>query len=180
MLAAAERIGDVYHRAFRVDEFEKTQRFLELALSRHVTYPEFRFVVAEAGDALVGFTYGYRSEPGRWWHDLIAPALRAHGKGTWIADAFEFVEFAVLPEMQKRGIGRHMHNLLLGPVRQSTALLSTDAPPNPAHDLYLRIGWIDLIPDFAYPGGGTQAAIMGLDLPAWRAANPPRRVELPE
>ena len=165
-------LGEIYRDAFRIESEERVNRFLENSLTRHTEYHGYRCVAAQGKDGhFVGFVYGYHSEPGRWWHDTVAEEIRNRGHSAFLEDAFEFVEFAVLPEWQGRGIGRRLHDRILGRSIEQTALLSTDAGINPARDLYRRLGWIDLVPDFVYPAGTGVAALMGLDLAGWRARN---------
>jgi GNAT superfamily N-acetyltransferase len=172
VIAAKNELGDLYRRAFHVDSDERIERFISNSLVQHTGYAEYRCVIAKDSEGVIaGFVYGYLSQPGRWWHDTVAPAIREHGKGEYLNDAFEFVEFAVLPEFQGRGIGTALHDRILSQTSQAHALLSTDAETNPAHDLYLRLGWIDLVPKFMYPGGGGAAVLMGLDLHDWRDAS---------
>jgi GNAT superfamily N-acetyltransferase len=170
VIAARHELGELYRHAFRVESDERIERFISNSLVQHAGYAGYRCVVAEVGDGTIaGFVYGYHSEPGRWWHDTVAKAIREHGAEAYLANAFEFVEFAVTPEHQGRGIGTALHDAILGQTVESFALLSTDAGINPAHELYLRLGWTDLVRDFVYPGGGGVAVLMGLDLDAWRS-----------
>ena len=166
---AREVLGDVYRRAFQIDSDERIDRFMSNSLVRHTDYAEYRCAVArDDRDEIVGFVYGYRTEPGRWWHDTVSSEIRERGFGGMLDDGFEFVEFAVVPEAQRGGIGGALHDRILEEVTEESALLSTDAGENPAHEMYLRRGWIDLVTDFQYPGGGGKAVLMGLDLAAWR------------
>jgi GNAT superfamily N-acetyltransferase len=145
------------------------QQFVDAALIRHTAYPGYRCVVAtDPADHVLGFVYGYESAPGRWWHDAVSPVMRERGHAGWLQDAFEFVEFAVVPEFQGVGIGSQLHDRILSQTDCASALLSTHAGPNPAHAMYVRRGWVDLVPQFVYPGGGRAAILMGLDLVAWR------------
>ncbi|MEJ7839001.1 MAG: hypothetical protein WKF81_09305 [Thermomicrobiales bacterium] len=45
-----------------------------------------------------------------------------------------------------------MHDRILRRTGAETALLSTDDGDNPAHAMYRRRGWIDLVQGFQYPG----------------------------
>lgn len=168
----AMELGEVYRQAFDIDPRNTLQPFVDNALVRHTDYDGYRCVVAtdDTGNAL-GFVYGYESAPGRWWHDTVRPALVERGHAGWLRDAFEYVEFAVVPEVQGNGIGSRLHDTILAQTRCASALLSTNAGPNPARDMYLRRGWIDLVPQFVYPGGNRTAMLMGLDLAAWRQRN---------
>ncbi|MGB3329811.1 MAG: hypothetical protein WBA46_12700, partial [Thermomicrobiales bacterium] len=85
-------IGRVYEGVWKTDP-DQTEGFLADAFGRHLGYPDFAGLVAvDARDAVIGFTYGYRSEAGGWWHELVRPALEANDTDDWLVDAFEFVE----------------------------------------------------------------------------------------
>lgn len=157
-------IGEIYSAAFEVDAAEGEQ-FLSGALDRHRTYPGFmgRLALDEAGDAC-GFVYGYRSQPGQWWHELVRPAFGRNGQEHWLDDAFEFVELAVHPDAQGRGIGSRLHDDLLHAVPQARALLSTRHGDTPATHLYRARGWVPLVEDFRYFPQGEEVILMGLDL----------------
>src|SRR5262249_49141750 len=64
----AAAIGYPRHHS-RVVGFGQTVR-------RHATRAGFRaFGAFDTTDALVGFSYGYTSQPGLWWREQIVPAL---------------------------------------------------------------------------------------------------------
>lgn len=125
--AVNERLGDikrVYSRALAPLTTADPDAF-EVILRRHVARAGFRGVQATTKPAtLVGFGYGYRSEPGQWWHDTVAPLLVDARLSDWLTDAFELVELHVLPQWQRRGIGRRIHNMLLADVDLPRAVLS--------------------------------------------------------
>ncbi|MEJ7839002.1 MAG: hypothetical protein WKF81_09310 [Thermomicrobiales bacterium] len=99
-------LGDVYRSAFRIESEERVDRFISNSLVRHTDYAEYQCVVAlNPRKEIIGFVYGYRSEPGRWWHDTVAAEIRAAGFGWYLDTAFEFVEFAVTPSAQGAGVG---------------------------------------------------------------------------
>lgn len=169
VIGCQEELGDVYRAAFKIESDERVDRFISNSLVRHTDYAEYQCIVAmDDTEAILGFVYGYRSEPGRWWHDTVAAEIRGNGFGSYLERAFEFVEFAVVPSAQGSGVGSALHDRILGLTTADTALLSTDAGENPAHTMYLRRGWTDLVTNFQYPGGGGKAVLMGLDLAAWR------------
>jgi len=157
-----QAIRDVYATAFEVTPREG-ERFLANALDRHVAYEAYRGLLAIEDGAVAGFTYGYRTQPGTWWNLTVAPAMAAAGVADWLSDAFEFVELAVRPEMQGRGIGAALHDTLLADAPGTRALLTTTAGDTPAMRLYLKRGWRVLVPDFHYPHVDEAAVIMGLD-----------------
>jgi GNAT superfamily N-acetyltransferase len=162
-------LGDVYRRAFRTPPDEHLARFVNGALVRHATFPGYLCLIAtDPVGEIIGFVYTYRSLPGHWWRDEVSTAITDHGFSYFLDDTYEFVEFAVVPEWQGRGIGSQLHDGVLALIPSRYALLSTDVEPNPAHQMYLHRGWIDLVPDYAYPGGGGLAILMGIDLDEWR------------
>lgn len=132
---------------------------------RHTTYPAFQALGAVAGDRLVGFTYGHRNEPGQWWHDQIARAMRATGSGGWLEDAFVLVELHVHPRFQRRGIGRRLLTALLAERPERHVLLSAHDLDTPARRLYRRVGFVDLLTDFRFAGTAQPFVVMGAALP---------------
>ena len=89
--------------------------------------------------------------------------LRRAGHGPWHDDAFEFVEFAVQPSMQRRGIGTALITRMLEMIPHRHVLLSTaPAEDNQATHLYRHVGFVDLLEHYRYPGSEEPARIMGL------------------
>lgn len=169
VIAHRDVLGDVYRAAFKIESDDRVDQFISNSLVRHTDYAEYQCVVAlNSRREIIGFVYGYRSEPGRWWHDTVATVIQTGGFGWYLDSAFEFVEFAVTPMAQGAGVGSAMHDRILRSTSADTALLSTDGGDNPAHAMYRRRGWIDLVQNFQYPGGGRSSVLMGLDLQAWR------------
>ncbi|MGB3305879.1 MAG: GNAT family N-acetyltransferase [Thermomicrobiales bacterium] len=166
-----DAIGEVYSAAFKVDAAEGEQ-FLSDALDRHRRYPGFmgRLALDGAGNVL-GFVYGYRGEPGQWWHELVRPALARNRQEHWLEDAFELAELAVHPDAQGRGIGSRLHDDLLHAVPQARALLSARHGDTPAMRLYRSRGWVPLVEDFRYFPQGEEVVLMGLDLGAFRRSS---------
>ncbi len=160
----------VYAAAFSLPPYREGEtdvvRFRE-SFMRHARRVGFRCVVAKDWEqGVVGFGYGYTSKPGQWWRDVVEEGLGKENAEKWLADAFEFVEFAVLPSMQGRGIGGRIHDELLRGLPNRTAVLSTYQAESPALKLYRKRGWVTLLWDFVFPGAPRPILIMGLDLRA--------------
>lgn len=134
-----DRVLDVWTLAFGPveDEEDWRSRFWE----QHRTREGFRLVTAECEDELVGFGWGYTGQRGQWWADRVAGALGADAD-EWIGGHLEFVELAVLPAHQGRGLGGLLHDALLRDLPHERALLQTDADSRSAgHRLYTARGW---------------------------------------
>ena len=144
-----------------------TPRLLDEALPRHAERAGFTFLLARTDDGRVaGFTYGYRGEPGQWWHDRVARAMDEGQRARWLSPGhFEYVELHVRPELQGRGIGGRLHDELLARQTGSpTAVLSTQVDNERALRLYRRRGWQVVVPELDF-GSGQRYSILGRDLP---------------
>ncbi|MGO1567513.1 MAG: GNAT family N-acetyltransferase [Brachybacterium sp.] len=152
-----DRVLEVWKLAFGPveDEGAWRGRFWE----QHRRRAGFRLVAAELEDELVGFGWGYTGERGQWWADSVAGALGADAR-KWVGGHLEFVELAVLPDHQGRGIGGQLHDALLRDLPHERALLQTDADSSSAgHSLYIARGW-DVVGRL--PG---EKVVMGKHLP---------------
>jgi GNAT superfamily N-acetyltransferase len=139
----------VYRAAFALPPHDETEddvlRFRD-QIFRHALRTGFRCVVARDNHtaSIVGFAYGYESAPGQWWHDIVAAALGPQTAEEWLTDCFEFVEVAVTPSAQGRGIGGQLHDQLLTGLQHRTAILSTLQEETSALRLYCKRGWVAL------------------------------------
>ncbi len=153
-------VGRIYRNAYDIPTDEAV-RFLSVAFAKHAMYPGFLLYVATFDGVPAGFIYGYDSRPGQWWHDTIRPAMTEAGADSWQDGAFELAEVAVEPAVQGRGIGTALIKAFLADLAGRTVLLSTSASPTDrAKDLYRRFGFEDLLPDFRYPGGEDEPAVI--------------------
>ena len=143
--ATRERIGDI--------------------LPRHAARDGFRFLAARAPDGrLTGFAYGYRGQPGQWWHDLVAAAMDDAARARWLAPGhFELAELHVHPEFRRRGIGTRLHDELLAGLGSATAVLSTQVDNEPARALYAAKGWRIVVPELDF-GTGVLYSVLARDL----------------
>jgi GNAT superfamily N-acetyltransferase len=173
LLAVQSRIVGIYAAAFAEPPYlrgEGEARQFGDTLGRHAQRRDFRSFVAldRADGRLLGFVYGYTSEAGQWWHDIVAGAMTREQVGRWLTDAYEFVELAVLPEEQKHGFGGRLHDAVLEGLPHRVSVLSTLQTETDALHLYYKRGWVDLVQNLVFPAGGQPYRIMGIDLAARR------------
>lgn len=100
---------------------------------------------------LVGFSYGYASQPGLWWREQITPHLTDAQRRDWLTDAFELAELHVHPVAQGRGLGGSLHDTLLAQQTHPRALLSVMQRSHTARRLYASRGWQPLVPEMRFP-----------------------------
>ena len=154
-----------FQAVFALDFAEASQYVANL--HRHTQRPAFRCFLARGGDRsgpLLGFAYGYTSQPGQWYHDSLAPALGPERAAQWLTGAFEFVEFGVVPEARRRGIGTRLHDSVFADLPHRAAILSTPMDNDPAIAFYQRHGWESLLHDFRFPSSTQPYAILGRNL----------------
>jgi ribosomal protein S18 acetylase RimI-like enzyme len=136
------------------------------AMRRHALHGGFRaFGALTARGRLVGFSYGYTSQPGLWWREQIAQPLSAAQREYWLADAFELAELHVHPSVQGQHFGSRLHDALIQGAPNRTALLSVMHRSERARQLYTRRGWQTLIEDMRFPTEPrTPFSVLGLTL----------------
>lgn len=152
--------AEIYGAAMRRSPATVTSR--RDLMRAHLDRPGFVAVAACAGDALVGFGYGYLGGPGQWWHDVVAAALGREASRTWLSGAFELAELHVAPAHQGHGLGRRLIDLLITGADGTTVVLSTPDASTPARKLYRSLGFVDLLTGFRFPGSSEMYAVMGL------------------
>jgi GNAT superfamily N-acetyltransferase len=138
-------------------------------IGSHVHRRGFRAVASlDTQGLLLGFGYGYLSEPGQWWHDQVRGAIPRDRRHAWLAHCFEVVELHVRPEAQGHGLGAVQLRTLLSMATAVTTLLSTpeaDEQQSRAWRLYRRFGFVDVIRHFSFPGDLRPFAVLGRSLP---------------
>jgi ribosomal protein S18 acetylase RimI-like enzyme len=161
-----DQILAVYRRAFNIsvgpEGDQAIAHFKANALERHAARPGFRCCVAVQASAVLGFAYGYSGGPGMWWYDHVTPAMTPHMIQEWLSDYFEFVEFAVNPDVQRASIGAKIHAAILEGLAQRTAALSVEGTNESAIRFYRKHGWTPILEDFR--GFGPPYMIMGKTL----------------
>ncbi|MHB8577060.1 MAG: GNAT family N-acetyltransferase, partial [Dehalococcoidia bacterium] len=188
LAAAKPEIVRVYAAAFGAPPYHRdaddAHRFLQ-TLDQHAHRRDFRLLAAglhvdgphagglQAGNALLGFAYGYTGARGQWWHDIVSSVMPRDDVARWLEDSFELVELAVEPGAQGRGIGARLHDTLLTDLSNRTAVLSTIAQETVALGLYRRRGWQVLVPSMVFPSTPVPFQVLGLDLAARRLAVQP-------
>jgi GNAT superfamily N-acetyltransferase len=156
---AAGAIAGIWRDATKVSDTD-AQSFASGTYPKHVSWPGFRLFMAAVDGHPVGFIYGYNSLPGQWWHDQVLDALVAAGHESWVENALELAEIAVLPQFQGRGIGTRLIDAYLVDVAQPV-LLALEAADDITHTLYAAHGFRDLLTDFAYSGWDDRIIVMG-------------------
>ena len=103
--------------------------------------PGFALAEARNGGFLVGYAFGMPLRPSTsWWRQLTAPlpeAVTAEHPGR----TFALAGLAVRASWRRQGIGRDLHDLILGsrPEERATAVVSPAAAP--AQHAFRNWGW---------------------------------------
>jgi ribosomal protein S18 acetylase RimI-like enzyme len=144
-------------RSNRVRTFADTAK-------RHAAYPGFRaFGAFNLRGRLVGFSYGYTSQPGLWWREQVTSPLSDEQRDDWFGDAFELAELHVHPSAQGYGLGSKLHDRLVASQRHRTALLSVMRRSQRARQLYASRGWQVIVDDLRFSTEpGTPFSLLGL------------------
>jgi len=175
--AAHDQIVAAYRAVFALPPYLEGEAGAQDFAARfpdHAQRPGFRCCLAQNADGqIVGFAYGFTSEPGDGWWENVAERLSEDKVATWLTDCFAFAELAVIPSAQGRGIGGQLHDALLRNLPYRTAVLSAFQGETPAMRLYRSRGWVTLLRDFAPPGGAHPYVVMGLQLPIRSASKSP-------
>jgi ribosomal protein S18 acetylase RimI-like enzyme len=135
-------------------------------IRRHAPRSGFKALGAfDSAETLVGFTYGYTSQPGLWWREQIVPALTPEQREFWLPDAFELAELHVHPSAQGNHLGSQLHDGLLRDLPHATALLSVMHRSARAKQLYASRGWQVLVPELRFSTDpATPFSVLGLEL----------------
>lgn len=157
-LAVKDQLIDVYRAAFSPHPYNKTLSDIagfSATFGRHTERQGFKCVVLrpepDPAASVAGFAYGYTSQRGQWWHDIVAEALGPALEERWLSDCFELVELALHPAYQGMGWGGRLHDSLLRRLPHATAALSTLQSETAALHLYQKRGWVTVVADLRFP-----------------------------
>ena len=133
----------------------------------HMLRDGWRNVTAlDADGTMIGLAYGYRGQPGQWWHEQVRAGLVARGEPTdALHDYFELTELHVRPDSQGSGIGEELLRSLLDGQQLPRVLLSTPEGPSRAWRLYRRLGFTDVLRHYRFAGDPRPFAILSRRLP---------------
>lgn len=162
-----DEVIDIYALAMRPPPDQRQGR--KSIMRSHGTYPIFDCLFAELHGKPVGFAYGFRGAHGQWWHDVVHRAMTEQrgreAADAWLGHAFELAEIHVHPDYQGKGVGRALITTLCAGRTERSVVLSTHDQPTVARHLYRRLGFVDLLSAFVFPGGRELYAIAGTTLP---------------
>jgi GNAT superfamily N-acetyltransferase len=111
-------------------------------------------------DRAVGFAVGHDTVAREEWLRHVMTATRGTPVHDWLPDAWYLADIAVLPEMQGRGVGRQMHDVLMDLTVDRRRMLVTYHGDHPAKRFYRRLGWVELVPDLEYVPGAPLTSLM--------------------
>ena len=158
-------LTEIYRQAYGPPPYSKgEEEVIEFAYSLpdYVQRTDFRMLTASAGEGVIGFAFGFRSDPLHFWHQVIGSLLSPEAAAEWLADAFKLAEIALLPDYQGQGIGGQLHDRLLVDLPHRCAVLTTLSADTNAFRLYKRRGWQILLEGFTPPAMIRVYRMMGL------------------
>ncbi|MGH3745176.1 MAG: GNAT family N-acetyltransferase [Mycobacteriales bacterium] len=162
--ARLPELVEVYRRAFLEVHERHPQRAADerrAFMKVHAGRAELVLATVDDDRGLAGFCYGYRGEPGQYWHDAVVRGLPGPEADLWFGSCREIAELHVRPDAQGRGLGRALlHAALDGATERSAALSVLDATDSAARHLYDAEGFTAVLPGFRFPGNPLSYAVM--------------------
>lgn len=158
-----DQIGELYREVFSVPPYywkpDEAQLHRERLL-RLLEDPTFGIAMAWAGSELVGFAYGFTVPPDtKRWSNLTEPAPPELTE-EWPGRTFLLFDFAVRATYRGSGVGRRLHDALLGSRSEERASLSVEPPAVDTKAIYEHWGWRQV----AQSRGGPTAAAPVFDV----------------
>ena len=155
-----EQVSELYKEVWNKEDNSIKERII-----RHKSYKGFKgYVILNDEDKIIGFSYGYTSLPGQFYHELLAKEFNAEEYQYWLQDCFEIVELAIHSSYRKQGLGKMLMEKLLEDIDNKTAILTTQMENKAACSLYESLHWKVLKAPF-YPSNTKQPyVIMGKEI----------------
>lgn len=124
-------------------------------LAHLLTDSSFGIVVALAQETLIGFAYGFTlsADTQRWKH--VTKPLPTETAREWPGRTFMLFDFAVLTHARGKGVGRTLHDRLLGSRPEQRATLTVQPTAADTKSIYEHWGWYEV---GQMEGGETAAA----------------------
>lgn len=144
--AARQRTDDLlaaYADAYGVAPGDRKVSAFGDRLRRAAGRPGFELTLAGGGGyAVAGFAFGYPLPDGdsHWWAGLRPEPSPGFAVETG-ARTFVLAEIEVRRALQGGGVGRRLHDLLLGGRPEERATLAVNPASDTAHAVYERWGW---------------------------------------
>jgi GNAT superfamily N-acetyltransferase len=120
------------------------------------------FVLAEArhGGYLVGYAAGVPLRPSTsWWRDLTTP-LPAEVTAEHPGRTFALTDLLVRASWRRQGIGRDLHDLILGGRPEERATLTVLPAAGPAQSAFRAWGWRKVGRTRPEPGGAVSDVLV--------------------
>lgn len=137
-------VSDLYRDVFAPPPFNATA---ETVLDQRGYFPKvaarpgFRLVLARFADRFVGFGYGYLlPADSRWWHGVVEALDDAFTQEDG-SRTFAVIDYGVPPGARGLGIGRAVHDSLLGDSGAQRATLAVRPTATETQAIYRRWGW---------------------------------------
>ncbi|MET8152069.1 GNAT family N-acetyltransferase [Actinoplanes sp. NPDC049668] len=120
-----------------VDPWNAPEKWWERLSGTYSRTRDFGLVTGWHGDELAGYAFGSPNDTGRLWPaiDAVFPHLQQAGP------VYIYREFAVRPDLQRRGYGRMIHDELLRGRPEQAAHLLLRKDNDSARAAYLAWGW---------------------------------------
>jgi GNAT superfamily N-acetyltransferase len=138
-------ICDLYDQVFSAPPFFWRDDESELHRERLIGLleePTFGIAVAWVGDELVGFAYGFGLPADtKRWSRLVAPVSSAQVTAEWPGRTFLLFDYAVEQAYRGQGIGRRLHDVLLGSRSEERATLTVQPTAAATKRIYEHWGW---------------------------------------
>ncbi len=137
--------------------------FWDRLVENYAKTQDFDLVAAWEGEQMVGYAFGSPRESIDLWEDICAifPDPRPYGP------VYIFREFAVLPNRQRQGYGRAIHDELLKTRSEQAAHLLVRPDNVAAQAAYRSWGWVKVGTHRPFPDSPTFDAL-ALDLTTFK------------